>query len=238
MKRLCVVSLLVLGSAGLTAAQTAPESPLAVPRSAKTDLFAAKISSADSFHGSDSLFGNSSAGSANSIAEPAALPGTPAAGPKFIYGSRDDYRWQLGLGLAFTRFRSSIFSASAVGTATSIGYFTNEWFALEGNITTGFAPQIFDREHVKLVTFTGGPKIAWRQRRWEPWAHALFGGMHVMPQTAGNSKTGYNISVGGGTDFRLQPRVSFRFEADYVRTGLFGETQNSASASTGVVFHF
>lgn len=181
----------------------------------------------------------SSAGSASlfpAAAPPAADP-SPAT-PKFVYGSRDDYRWQLGLGVSVFRFRSSIFTATAVGTSTSLAYFTNEWFALEGNVTTGFAPQIFDREHVKLLGFTGGPKIAWRQRRWEPWAHALFGGLHVQPQTIGNSRNGYDLQLGGGADWRWNPRLSFRLEGDYVRSGLYNETQNNGSLTGGVVFHF
>src|SRR6266581_2130783 len=39
----------------------------------------------------------------------------PAPQPKFLYGGRDDYRWELGLGVTWLRFRSSVFNASAVG---------------------------------------------------------------------------------------------------------------------------
>jgi len=62
----------------------------------------------------------------------------PAPNPKFIYGGRDDFRWQLGIGVDWLRFRSSIFNASAVGLNTSVTYFTNEWFGVEGVISTGF----------------------------------------------------------------------------------------------------
>jgi hypothetical protein len=103
---------------------------------------------------------------------------SPAPDPKFIYGGRDDFRWQLAIGADWIRFRSSIFNASAVGINSSVTYFTNEWFGIEGNVSTGFAPQIFDREHVKLVVYGAGPKIAWREKKWEPWVHAIFGGSH------------------------------------------------------------
>src|SRR5262249_59562955 len=51
---------------------------------------------------------------ASSTADPAAPK------PKFVFGGRDDFRWQLGLGIAWNRFRSSIFDASAVGLNTSL----------------------------------------------------------------------------------------------------------------------
>jgi hypothetical protein len=170
-------------------------------------------------------------------AAPAASP-SPAPDPKFIYGGRDDFRWQLGIGADWIRFRSSVFNASAVGINSSVTYFTNEWFGIEGNVSTGFAPQIFDKEHVKLLVYGAGPKIAWRQKKWEPWAHAIFGGSHEQPQTAGNSKNSYAIEAGGGADYRFNPRFSGRLEGDWVRTGFFGQSQNNFQLMGGVVFHF
>lgn len=173
----------------------------------------------------------------NAFATPAPAA-APAPEPKFLYGGRDDYRWQLALGATFIRFQSSIFNASAVGLKTSLSYYTNDWFALEGNISAAFAPQIFDREHVKLLDYGVGPKVAWRQKRWEPWVHAIFGGAHEQPQTAGNSKNSYSIQAGGGVDYRYNPRVSFRLETDYVRTGFFSQSQNDFEGSLFIVFHF
>ncbi|MFI5098207.1 MAG: hypothetical protein ACHQT6_09575, partial [Candidatus Acidiferrales bacterium] len=94
-------------------------------------------------------------------AEPAAAPR-----PKFVFGARDDYRWQLGVGVEFFRFQSSRIDASLVGLNTTLTYFTNGWFALEGNLVTGFAPQIYDREHVKYFGGGGGVRIGSRRERW------------------------------------------------------------------------
>jgi hypothetical protein len=170
----------------------------------------------------------------------AALPADPAgaADPKFLYGGRDDYRWQLGIGASWVRFRSSVFNASAVGLNTSVSYYLNNWLGIEGNILTGFAPEIFDREHVKLVNFTGGPRIAWRQRRWEPWGHALFGLSHEQPQTAAGGRNTFAIQVGGGADYRLNPRLSFRLEGDWLRTQFFSQSQNNFVLVGGIVLHF
>jgi len=168
----------------------------------------------------------------------AAEPAAPSPKPKFVYGSRDDYRWQLGLAVTWVRFRSSIFNASAVGFKTSVSYFTNEWFGVEGNVTAAFAPQIFDREHVKIAIYGAGPKIAWRQKQWEPWLHVLAGGAHEQPQVAGGSRNSFSLQAGGGADYRWNPRVSFRLEGDYVHTGFFNQSQNNFQLAGGIVFHF
>jgi hypothetical protein len=163
---------------------------------------------------------------------------SPAPDPKFIYGGRDDFRWQLAIGADWIRFRSSIFNASAVGFNTSVTYFTNEWFGVEGNISTDFAPQIFDREHVKLLVLGGGPKIAWRERKWEPWLHAIIGFAHEQPQTADHSRNAFATKVGGGADYRFNQRFSGRLEGDWVRTMFFSQSQNNFELMGGVVFHF
>jgi opacity protein-like surface antigen len=169
----------------------------------------------------------------------AAMPEpSPEPLPRFIYSDRDDYRWQLGLGVSFERFRSSAYSASGVGTNTSLSFFLNDWLGAEGNISTFFAPTIFDGDHVKLVNYGVGPKIAWRRPRWEPWFHGLFGGTHAVPRIAGHSQNGFSLQFGGGADYRVLPRLSFRLELDYVRTRLFGQWQNNGQAAAGIVFHF
>ena len=167
-----------------------------------------------------------------------AEPAPPSPQPRFLYGGRDDYRWELGLAASWLRFRSSVFNASAVGISTSVVYFTNEWFGVEGNITVVFAPTIFQNEHIKIATYGAGPKIAWRQKRWEPWLHGVFGGAHEQPQIAGQSRNSYAIKAGGGADYRWNPRLSFRLEGDYVRTGFFHSSQNNFQLAGGLVFHF
>ena len=190
------------------------------------------------------LFSNSSsepvspAPAAPAAAEPAPLPAAPAAAPKFVFGDRDDYRWQLGLGVEFLRFRSNVFDASIVGVNTTISYYTNSWFAVEGNLTTAFGPPLVDNNHVKYFEGAGGVRIGGRRARFEPWLHVLVGGAHLQPQTAAGSRTGLSATGGGGLDYRVNSRLSLRGEADYVYTGFFSQTQTNFQASVGVVFHF
>jgi hypothetical protein len=165
-------------------------------------------------------------------------PPAPAAKPRYIFGDRDDYRWQLGLGVEFFRFQSRLIDASLVGLNTTVTYFTNDWFALEGNLVTGFAPTIYQSEHVKYFGGAGGIRIGSRRARFEPFGHALFGGGHLQPQTAGYSRSTWTVQAGIGLDYRVNARLSLRGEGDWVRTAFFNDAQNNFQAVAAVVFHF
>jgi hypothetical protein len=182
------------------------------------------------------------AGEASAVPEPAALPAkpsSPAAKPRYIvFGDRDDYRWQLGLGVEYFRFRSNVFDASMVGLNTTVSYYTNGWFALEGSVITGFAPTIYQQEHVKLFAGTGGFRIGGRRARWEPFGHGAVGGSHLQPQTAGVSRSALMAQAGLGVDYRVHTRLSFRVEGDWVYTGYFNQTQNNFQGVAGAVLHF
>lgn len=243
-KQLVVLSLM-LGATCAAGAQDAVPDNQPVTRNVAAIFSAAPLPAASlsqpaasaAFSSAPSFAPPAAPASALGSPAPDASP-SPSPDPKFVYGGRDDFRWQLAIGADWIRFRSSIFNASAVGISTSVTYFTNEWFGIEGAVSTGFAPEIFDREHVKLLVYGAGPKIAWREKKWEPWAHAIFGGSHEQPQTADNSRNSYAIEAGGGADYRFNPRLSGRLEGDWVRTGFFGQSQNNFQLVGGVVFHF
>jgi len=168
----------------------------------------------------------------------AALPASPAAKPKYLFGDRDDYRWQLALGVEFIRFQSNIIDSSMVGLNTTLTYFTNDWFALEGNLITGFAPTIYSNEHVKYFGGAGGVRIGSRRARFEPFGHVMVGGAHLQPQTAGNDRNSLEITAGGGLDYRINARLSLRGEGDWLRTQFFSNSQNNFQGVVAIVFHF
>jgi hypothetical protein len=179
----------------------------------------------------------SSTGPANA---PAASP-TPAdpADPKYVFwGDRDDYRWQLGVGLEYLRFQSSAFNANLVGLNTSVAYYTSDWFGLEGDLVTGFGSDVYPNSRAKVFGGLGGVRIGGRRARWEPWAHVLAGGGHLQPQTAYGSRTGLMVQAGGGVDYRIHARLSLRGEGDWVHTTFFGQGQNSLQIVGGIVLHF
>jgi opacity protein-like surface antigen len=245
MKTLLPVALLALATASVARAQDdrALSSTASVNIAvdfANTSAVAASGNSSDNF-----LWPSAQPRPRNTVwlAEPPPLaesaePSPASPDPRYVYGGRDDFRWQLALGISLVRFRSSQYYATGVGTNTSITYFTNEWLGVEGNVNTAFAPTINQNEHVKYVSYGAGPKVAWRARKWEPWAHTILGGVHILPQTAGFSQNGFGLQVGGGADYRIYPHLSARLELDWVRTHLFGAWQNSAQANLDIVLHF
>jgi hypothetical protein len=246
-------AILGLGSVGAVCAQDAAPTGIEVRTNATPDFaytsaarttLLSRVNSSTPLFVPDSALGNSSnavpAPIPTALAVPLteAEPATPEPRPKFLFGGRDDYRWQLGLGVAWERFRSSIFDASEIGINSSVAYFLNDWLGVEADVSAMFAPSIYANDPVRLVNYVAGPKIAWRQRRWEPWAHVMVGGSHEQPQTAGLSRNGFAIQAGGGADFRWNPRLSFRLDADYLRNTFFKGSQNNFLLGGGVVFHF
>jgi len=243
------VSVLLLGSVSVARAQVSAPT-LKIDRGGAAQDFSASSAAKATLLSDLAEFSTPAAKPANPFAAPVlttalalpldAEPASPQPQPKprFLYGGRDDYRWELGLGITWLRFRSSAFNANAVGVNTSVVYFTNEWFGIEGNITAAFAPTILVNEYVKIATYGAGPKITWRKRQWEPWLHGIFGGAHEQPQITGSSRNSYVIKAGGGADYRWNPRLSFRLEGDYVRTGFFNKSQNNFQLAGGFVFHF
>lgn len=136
------------------------------------------------------------------------------------------------------RFRSNVYFATAVGLHTSVTYFYNDWLGIEGNVVSAFAPKIWDREHVKYVGYGVGPKIAWRRARIEPWAHAIVGGVHMLPKVSGHGKNGFELQLGMGVDYHLKRPFSAKFGIDWVPTRLWGQWQNNAQSFVAVVCDF
>jgi hypothetical protein len=251
MIRLFATALLMLGSVSMAQAQEIAPGELSETTNVAQGFTASTVPkpSSISFMTASDPFFLPPAKTANAFEAPVvatalavpldpADPGAPPPKPKFLYSRGDMVRWELAIGVDWVRFRSSIFNASAVGIKTSITYFTNDWFGIEGNVSATFAPQIFDREHVKFVVYGAGPKIAYRERKWEPWLHAVFGGAHEMPQTAAGGKNAFAIQAGGGVDYTINTRLSGRLEGNYVRTGFFSQSQNNFELGAGLVFHF
>jgi hypothetical protein len=168
----------------------------------------------------------------------AALPDAPAP-PKPGYNNDDFYRWDLGVGYEFFHFKSSIFSADLSGLHTTLTYNLKDWFGLEGSLVSAFGGDVFGNRS-KSVLYTAGGRLGWgvSNRRWTPWAHALIGGVHMIPQTAAGGKNGFAVQAGGGADWRWNDRVSLRAEGDYVRTQLYSSSQNNFQLGIGAVIHF
>jgi hypothetical protein len=159
----------------------------------------------------------------------------PQREPTFV---DEGYRLELSLNVAVVRFRSSVFSATAIGINTSLAYYLKEWLAVEGNVVPAFAPTIYQAEHVKYLGYAGGAKVLLSRSKLVPWVHALAGGSHLLPLTGLGGKSSFQIQVGGGVDYALNPRISARIGADYFFTHFFSESQNNFQGYAGLAYHF
>jgi hypothetical protein len=233
MKKALTGVIIVLGMAWGARAQ----GDASVRTNAAADFSESSASQATLFTTADSGNFALATPAAGASAEPAAQPATPT--PKYVvFGDRDDYRWQLGVGVDYVRFDSKPFDANMVGLNTTVTYFTNSWFGVEGSVITGFGGQTFNQNHAKIFGGAGGIRIGGRRARWEPWAHALVGGAHVQPQTADGSRSSLMALAGIGVDFRVHARLSLRGEGDWLYTTLYNQSQSNLQIVAGVVFHF
>ena len=94
--------------------------------------------------------------------------------------------------------------------------------------------------NVREYNFLFGPRFSFSIRKFRPFAHGLLGAGHISESFVGfsPSDTKFAYAVGGGIDYHLIPRISWRVQADDLRTRFFGNTQNNFRLSTGIVVHF
>jgi hypothetical protein len=204
-----------------------------------TDTFSAPLTLSPSNSPGD--FSLSNATSTSAFPSPAPSPAPdPTPTPKYVvFGERDDYRWQLGVGFDYVHFNSKAFDTNMYGLNTTLTYYTNSWFAVEGTALEVFGPTLFNsNDHAKMFAGAGGFRIGGRRARWEPFAHGLIGGSHLQVQTAYGGRNALFSMAGLGVDYRVHSRLSLRAEGDWVYTGYFGEGQNNFQIVAGAVFHF
>ena len=85
-----------------------------------------------------------------------------------------------------------------------------------------------------LFGLRGGGSI----KRLRLFAEAMFGAAKVHDSTLSRSDTSFTQAIGAGADFRLMPRLSWRFEADNLTTDFSRKTRQNLRVSTGLVINF
>jgi hypothetical protein len=85
--------------------------------------------------------------------------------------------------------------------------------------------------------FLFGPRVSIPVGRFRPFAEFLVGVAHANANGIGTNNS-FATAIGGGLDYRIIRPVAWRLQGDYVRSSLFGETQNNVRISTGIVFRF
>jgi len=169
-------------------------------------------------------------------ASPAAMPEPK---PRPYYYNEFPKKWELGLAFALVRFRSSIYYASAPGLNSSLAYWVKDWVAIEGAVTSAFAPPVFQNEHFRYLGYGAGPKFSFGHgQRLQPWAHALVGGVHLIPQTASSGRNGLEVTMGGGINYAINDVLAAKVGLDYLGTHMFSEWQNSFQVVAGLALRF
>jgi hypothetical protein len=117
-------------------------------------------------------------------------------------------------------------TASAEGTAA---------FGFDGH--TAGTPSL----SAKSVFLGAGPRLSIESAsRFEPWVHGLVGLERLkftQTPTLGTSN-GLGFMLGGGLDIKLQPKLAWRVQADYLGTDFQSSVQSNYSIGTGVIFRF
>ena len=158
-------------------------------------------------------------------------PPQPRPRPQTIDDDDVQGTWEVGLGYAFVRFRSSLFNASMNGLNGSVSYYLRDHLALEGNVTAAFS------EDGRYLLYGGGVKVSKGKPKLQPFGHALVGGAHIFPRAAAGNN-GFAVRVGGGTETRLQPQLWLRIEGDYVRSQVYSSGQNNFQAVAAIIYRF
>ena len=146
MKRLSAVAAFLLGMSSALSAQKEIPAPMPAPNdnvamdfaqtsaasqpSVRSDLvLALSVTNFSNSFGANSLADSGTPARSSALATvapvaaaEAASPAAPAVPvPSYDYAEREN-RWQLGLGVALVRFRSSVYYATAVGLNSSLSY--------------------------------------------------------------------------------------------------------------------
>jgi len=130
--------------------------------------------------------------------------------------------------------------------AAATGYF-NKYFGVTGDFSGNYKTISGVSGHV--YTYTGGPVVAYREGKINPYVHALFGGIRLTGSALGSSASinGFTMAFGGGVDYQVHKHVSVRpIQADWIYYHFGSQTvagvpipsfsqSNNVRISTGIV---
>ncbi len=174
--------------------------------------------------------------------ESALAPGLPSAPqPRPQSASEDLFPWQVSLGYEYLRVDSGGgIHFGLHGFTTSGTRYFNDWLGVEASVSGAFGSPF--GIPTRWFWYGAGPKIALRrQGRIQPWFHFLAGGARIrVVQSAGVPAATNSFSgvAGGGADFRLNDRLAWRVEADYVYTRFSSASQHNSRYRSGIVLNF
>jgi len=92
--------------------------------------------------------------------------------------------------------------------------------------------------NVNEHNFLFGPRAYVAVGRGRLFANALFGASHVGGSGLSTSDSSFGEAIGGGLDYRVVSRLSWRIQVDFLQTRFFHATQNNVRVSTGFAIRF
>jgi len=139
----------------------------------------------------------------------------------------------LHLGGDFTGLNTNGWDASVTG------YFNN-YFGITGDFSGAYKTISGVSAHV--YTYSGGPVLAYREGKVNPFVHVLLGGATFGAGYAGasGSKSGFTTMFGGGVDVQATKNISIRLaDFDWVYYHVAGQSESSnVRLATGIVLRF
>ncbi len=153
-------------------------------------------------------------------------------------GAQDTPRVQVFGGYSYTWFDSPSFGFSSRSNLN--GYNFSPAF----NVIPGFGvvAELSGQYNSKLNfrDLTAGPQFLYPRGNKLFFGHLLIGeGRSFVNVALGEGDTSRAVVLGGGMDLGLTPRFAWRvFQADYIHTALFQDTQNNLRFSTGLVYRW
>jgi opacity protein-like surface antigen len=150
--------------------------------------------------------------------------------------AQETRKYEVSAGYAYMRADTSAGGLSLHGVDFSLARNLNAWLAMTGDVGG------YHAEGFRLGTYMAGPRLTARASdRASLFGQVLFGGAHA--DAGARDFPSYHDSVawafGGGLDYRLNPRISFRFgQVEYLQTRLGSSVQNNLRAGVGIVLHF
>jgi hypothetical protein len=159
-------------------------------------------------------------------------------------------RAEVFAGYSYLNFDTRGFTTSRLnlnGWEASAAFNVNSWIGAEADFSGHYKGDCAGVAGLtcKDLSFMGGPRFTYRQKRITAFAHALFGGDNgtLAYSRASLSDTPFSLAGGGGIDVAVTPHISLRVgQVDYFLTRHLSAQgvprQNNIRASAGVVFMF
>jgi hypothetical protein len=87
-----------------------------------------------------------------------------------------------------------------------------------------------------------GPRVSVSVGKFRPYFHALIGAGHLHERNssipAEHNETAFADAIGGGVDYHLIPRVSWRLQLESLTTNFHSDWQHNTRFSTGLAVRF